>query len=80
MALVSLQRWGNSQGVRIPKFILEEADIKINDEVNIFVSNGNIIIQKCYARKSIQELFRDYEGNSKTEEFDWGKPVGDELW
>ena len=41
-----VQKWGNSQGIRIPKYILEEVGLKINDKVEFENSNGKIIIKK----------------------------------
>ena len=35
-----VKEWGNSQGIRIPKNILEEANIAINDILDVNVSNG----------------------------------------
>jgi|TARA_B100000809_G_C14694494_1_gene371815 hypothetical protein len=32
-----MQKWGNSQGLRIPKIILEETKIGVGDEVEVFV-------------------------------------------
>ena len=31
-------------------------------------------------RKNIIELFADYSGDYKPTEFDWGEPVGEEVW
>ncbi|MBL4823880.1 MAG: AbrB/MazE/SpoVT family DNA-binding domain-containing protein [SAR324 cluster bacterium] len=35
--LTKMQKWGNSQGLRIPKIILEETKIGVGDEVEVFV-------------------------------------------
>ena len=48
-----IQKWGNSQGLRFPKFLLEEANIKVGDDVNISVKKGKIIIEpKANIRKN----------------------------
>lgn len=31
-------------------------------------------------KKSISELFADFEGEFVNEEVDWDEPVGDEVW
>lgn len=80
MAFTTLQRWGNSQGIRIPKFILDEANINLNEEVKLYVSNGSIVIQKCNNHKTIKDLFESYDGDYTPTEFDWGEPVGGEVW
>ena len=40
-----IQKWGNSQGLRFPKHVLEEAQIDIGDVLNVFVRDGKIIIE-----------------------------------
>ena len=47
-----IQKWGNSQGLRFPKHVLQEAQIEIGDELNIFVNNGKIIIEPLKAIKN----------------------------
>jgi antitoxin MazE len=38
----TIQKWGNSQAVRLPKDILEEANLQENDKVQIKVQDGNV--------------------------------------
>jgi antitoxin MazE len=41
-------------------------------------------IQKTFfekkLHKTIEERFKDYDGNYKPEEVDWGESVGREIW
>ena len=76
----SIQKWGNSQGIRIPKILLDTVNWSENEEIIITVEDGKLIIEKIENRKNIKELFQDYEGEYKPEEIDWGSPVGDEIW
>jgi antitoxin MazE len=78
----SIQKWGNSQGIRLPKSILETALLKENEKVEIIADKGQIIIKKATLtkHKTIQERFSGYNGDYKCTEFDWGKPVGKEVW
>ena len=39
-----LVKWGNGQGIRIPKLILQELDIKVNDTLSMEVRGEQIII------------------------------------
>ena len=41
-----LQKWGNSNGIRIPNNILKTLDIKTNDPVELTVQDNQIIIKK----------------------------------
>lgn len=75
--LVTIQKWGNSQGIRIPKKILENVKLKENERVDIQEFNGDIIIKKITKEySSLDELFEGYEGEYKCEEYDFGEDVG----
>lgn len=76
----TLQKWGNSQGIRIPKYILDSVNWKENEQVVLNAEEGKLIIEKCHRRKSIEELFDGYDGEYKPVDIDWGKPVGKEIW
>ena len=78
-----IQKWGNSQGVRIPKGILDSVNWSENEKIVIIVDNGKLVIEKAkkeHKRKNIKELFKNYNGDYKPTEIDWGKPEGDEIW
>jgi len=82
--LTTIQRWGNSQAVRLPKAILESSFLQENDQVEITTVNETIIIKKTNrrrrAKKSLKERFENYAGNYNCTEHDWGKPAGKEVW
>lgn len=77
----SIQKWGNSQGIRIPKILLETIKWSENELITIEIEDGKLIIEKVKEkRKNIKELFADYKEDYKPEEIDWGKPEGEEIW
>lgn len=78
--MITLQKWGNSQGIRLPKFLLDELGWKENEELSLSKDDDKIIIKKHSKRKNIIELFDGYNGNYKPEEIDWGEPKGKEIW
>ena len=39
---VKLQKWGNSQGIRIPKFMLDDLTWSEDEMVDIIVDDGRI--------------------------------------
>ncbi len=78
-----IRKWGNSQGVRIPKHLLDAVKLTANDEVVIRAENDTLIIEKAaptQPRKTIKELFADYNGEYTPEEIDWGEKAGKEAW
>lgn len=73
--------WGNSQGIRLPKAMLDELNIGVDDYVNIEVKNGSIVINKRFKHKTLEERYADFvEEIEQIQEFDWGEPVGREVW
>ena len=80
----TIQRWGNSQAVRIPKAVLEVLFLQENDQVEITTEFDSIVIKKSTrkrrARKSLSERFENFSGDYQCAECDWGKPVGKEVW
>lgn len=59
--ITSIQKWGNSYGLRIPKNFLDSLNWKEGDLIEIILSEDKIILKPAKAKKkSIQELFKDY--------------------
>jgi antitoxin MazE len=86
----TVQKWGNSQGIRIPKHILEEVGLKINDEVKLKKVENKIIIEKVEnnATFTLKEHLESYYGkpieeikniDNDDKEINWGKSEGDEV-
>ncbi len=81
--LAKVQKWGNSQGIRIPKHLLEHSQIKIGQEVDLTVQEGKIIVEpihKIRGKYDINELAGRMPQQGSLVEEDWGTPVGREEW
>lgn len=78
MYQTQIQKWGNSQAIRLPKIILESASLKVDEEVQIEVKEGEIIIKKAKP-KTFAELVKGFEGKYEYKEWDTGNPVGKEV-
>ena len=83
----TLQKWGNSHGIRVPKQFLNDLDIKVNDKLTITVINDEIVIKKEKTHKKLKERLEEFYGKPisnikkiEVEEIDTGSPVGDEIW
>ncbi len=81
--VTKVQKWGNSQGLRLAKELLEEARISVGDEVHVSARDGVLVItplRRVRGRINLEDLVaripEDYDGS----EVDWGKPVGNEAW
>ena len=76
-------KWGNSQGLRLPKVILDAVGISTSDIVEIVVEQDEIVIRKAVEsdiNKTTAERFQGYNDDSQPAEFDWGAPQGKEIW
>jgi antitoxin MazE len=81
--ITKVQKWGNSQGIRIPKKFLDNSHIRIGEEVELAIHNGKIIIEstnKIHGRYSIGELVSNLPKDYNSEEENWGIPIGKEEW
>ena len=78
-----IQKWGNSQGLRLARHVLEDACISVGDEVDVTARDGMIVItplRRVRGKLSLQELVSRIPENYESEETDWGKPLGKEVW
>jgi antitoxin MazE len=78
-----VQKWGNSQGLRLAKQVLEDAHISVGDDVDVTIRDGTIIIapiKRVRGKRSLQELVSRIPKNYEAGEIDWGKPIGREVW
>jgi antitoxin MazE len=80
--LTKIQRWGNSQGLRIPKKTLSEANIAVGDKVDIMVRKNRIIISSFSSvrgKYKIEKLISKIPKNYKSKEIKW-QAAGREEW
>ena len=76
-----LQKWGNSLGIRIPSNILKSLNIKTNDILNIELDDNKIVISVPKKKKiSLEERFKEYNGENMAKNFSWDESVGKEIW
>ncbi len=72
-----LQKWGNSDGIRIPSNILKALNLKTNDKVDLKYEDDKIIISKLKKEKiSLNERFSKYNGENLAKDFAWDEPRG----
>jgi len=81
--VTKVQKWGNSQGLRFTKELLHEAQIEVGDEVTVSVRGGRIIVEpltKVRGKYKLQDLISKIPKGQRSQELDWGSPVGKEAW
>ena len=76
-----LQKWGNSDGIRIPNSFLKLLNLKTNDILDITYENDKIIITKPKkVNISLAERFEKYNGENLAKEFSWDEAKGKEIY
>mgnify|MGYP002595604142 CR=1 FL=1 len=67
-----VKAWGNSQGIRLPKDILQEANVEINDM---------LMLVKTFRHQKLEERAEKFGGKLNLDgEYEWDKPEGREVW
>ena len=78
-----VQKWGNSQGLRLAKQVLEETRISIGDAVDVSTRDGLIVItpiRRVRGKHSLRELVSQIPKNYRVGELPWGEAIGREAW
>ena len=81
--ITKVQKWGNSQGVRLSKELLSDVEINVGDAVDVAVRDGTLVVtpvRRVRGGHDLRELVRRIPKDYKPEELDWGYPVGREVW
>ena len=85
----TIQKWGNSQGLRIPKALLDAIGLRENDRVQVIQEEDSIRIQKVSRpqHKTLEERLTAFYGKPIGEieqiesvELDSGPAEGAEVW
>lgn len=80
MPVVTVKKWGNSPAVRIPVSVMQDAAVNVDDEFEISLDNGRIILAPVRAKKySLAELLDGVTDENIHDRVDFGAAVGKEL-
>jgi len=78
-----LKKWGNSQGIMIPKDVLTELGIQDykNQELELHIVDQKLIIKKVeYTSRLMMKFHRLLDQNKNNLEYDFGQPLGKEKY
>lgn len=81
--ITKIQKWGNSQGLRLSKTVLGEAGIEVGDAVDVTSQKGTLVltpVRRVRGGHSLRELVGRILKGDRAREIDWGQPVGREVW
>lgn len=79
----SLQKWGNSVGIRVPKKVVEQAHLKIGEELSLSIQGNSIVLtpmKRARRKFKLEDILKGVTPKDVGGEIDWGKPLGKEIW
>lgn len=77
----AVKKWGNSASIRIPKTVLQAAELDVNDAVDVREESGRIIIEPLRRKEyGLDELLKGISRRNLHGETYFGGPVGNEVW
>ena len=76
MTVQTLKKWGNSPAVRLPATVMEAAHLTLNQQVEIQVENGRVIISPAAPQVNLAQLVAAMTPENRHESVDFGVPAG----
>lgn len=67
MGAVKLTKIGNSQGVAIPKELIEKSPFKLGDTLEVYLYNDKLILFK----KPLHHSEMSFDGQQEPEDLEW---------
>ena len=77
---VQVVKWGNSQAVRLPKEVLQQAHLREGDELTVRAEEGRIALEAATLEITLEKLVAGITSRNRHSEQDWGKRDGNEIW
>ena len=78
---VQLKPWGNSQGIRFSKELLNAAGMSTNETLDVTITDGQILLSRKFRHRSLIERAEEYGGKLNfSDEINWEMPAGNEVW
>lgn len=75
------QKWGNSLAIRVPKIVAVQVGLKAQDDLDIEVQDGNVVLKPHLRRVyRLEDLVKQITPKNVHGEIDTGAPVGRESW
>jgi len=76
----TIQKWGNSLAIRIPKNITKDSRVSEGSSIDIIVENGKIVLSPIEKEYSLNELLKNITIDNIHSEISTGDQTGGEIW
>lgn len=74
----TLEKWGNSQGVRLPKKVIEAARLRLNSPLQISLKGRSIVLTPVAETNRLEAMLTGVTPKLVGGEENWGNDVGRE--
>lgn len=78
--VTTIQRWGNSLAVRIPKAFAAQAALTEDAKVQIGIEDDAIVIRPAPRTWQLDAMLAGITAANRHSEVEWGDTVGKETW
>ena len=76
-----VKKWGNSLAIRIPNSVAKDLGLAENSDVQIASNGSSATIRPLeFKGKTLEQLLGKITSDNIHSEFEWGPPVGKEIW
>lgn len=76
----TVQKWGNSLAVRIPRPFAEEVHLTENSAVDLTIRAGKLVIVPAAPQITLESLVASITDDNRHDAIDTGIRVGNEIW
>ena len=77
----TVQKWGNSLAVRIPRSVAKDSHLHQGSVVDIALIGGKIVVKpRRQLPYTLAQLLKGVTPRNRHVELDWGGRVGQEAW
>ena len=76
----TVQKWGNSLAVRIPRPFAEEVHLEENSAIELTVRGGRLVIIPSEPELTLDRLVEQITEENRHDEINTGAAVGKEKW
>ena len=77
----TVQKWGNSYAVRIPKSFIKEVGLEYRTDVELSLENGRLVIKPIKEKTlTLDELLVGVNKNNLHTAIETGESIGNEAW
>jgi len=77
----TIQKWGNSLAVRIPRSVAKDIRLHQGSIVDVVLVAGKIVVKpRRQPHYALAQLLRGVTKRNRHTELDWGGRVGQEAW